>query len=99
MAGYSGTRSSRLRFHAVTVVPCTDACPGAMSLVGVRLLSAAAPPRLPLANCDRPDRCDCRFKHHDDRRAGQRRRVMRTPPLGERRSVQGRRASDWPEDE
>jgi hypothetical protein len=98
MAGYSGSRSSRLRFHAVTVLPGADACPDARSLLGVRVLSAEAP-RLPLAGCDRPDQCDCRFKHHDDRRAGQRRRVTRTPPVGERRSVQGRRATDWPTDD
>ncbi|HEX6572352.1 MAG TPA: hypothetical protein VF055_10030 [Steroidobacteraceae bacterium] len=96
MAGYTGTRSSRLRFHAVTVLPGADACPQAQSLLGVRVLSAEAP-RLPIGGCDRPDRCDCRFKHHDDRRAGQRRRVDRSPPLTERRSVQGRRATDWTE--
>jgi len=96
MGGYSGTRSSRLRFHAVTVMPGADACPQACSLHGVRVLSADAP-KLPMAGCDRPELCDCRFKHHDDRRAGQRRRVSRTPPLGERRAVQGRRADDWHE--
>ena len=98
MVGYRGTRSPRLRFHAVTVMPGADACPQACALLGVRVLSADAP-RLPIVGCDRPDRCDCRFKHHDDRRAGQRRRVSRTPPLGERRSVQGRRAVDWPDEE
>jgi len=96
MVGYTGSRSSRLRFHAVTVMPGADACPQARSLLGVRVLSAEAP-RLPLAGCDRADHCDCRFKHHDDRRAGQRRRVTRTPPAGERRAVQGRRGDDWPD--
>ena len=98
MVGYTGTRSSRLRFHAVTVMPGADACPQALSLLGVRVLSAEAP-KLPIAGCDRPERCDCRFKHHDDRRAGQRRRVTRSPPLGERRTVQGRRAVDWPDED
>ena len=102
MVGYSGTRSTRLRFHAVTVVPGTDACPQAQSVRNVRLLSAEEP-RLPMAGCDRPDQCGCRFKHHDDRRAGQRRRVDRTggprpATTPERRSVLGRRATDWPED-
>jgi hypothetical protein len=98
MGGYSGTRSSRLRFHAVTVMPGADACPQARSLLGVRVLSADAP-KLPFAGCDRPEQCVCRFKHHDDRRAGQRRRVTRTPPppLADRRAVQGRRADDWPD--
>lgn len=103
MVGYSGIRSARLRFHAVTVVPGADACPQAQSVRNLRLLSADEP-RLPMAGCDRPDQCACRFKHHDDRRAGQRRRVERSidpqkqakPP--ERRSVLGRRATDWPED-
>ncbi|HET9693188.1 MAG TPA: hypothetical protein VFP48_02295 [Steroidobacteraceae bacterium] len=101
MAGYTGTRSPRLRFHAVTVVPGAGACPQAESVRGLRLLSAEAP-RLPMGGCDRPDQCDCRFRHHDDRRAGPR-RVERTtnprqPGAPERRSVRGRRAADWPED-
>jgi hypothetical protein len=96
MGGYTGSRSSRLRFHAVTVMPGADACEQARSLLGVRVLSAEAP-KLPIAGCDRPDDCDCRFKHHDDRRAGQRRRVIRAPPLGERRALEGRRADDGPE--
>ncbi|HET7204685.1 MAG TPA: hypothetical protein VFI92_15100 [Steroidobacteraceae bacterium] len=102
MVGYSETRSPRLRFHAVTVVPGPGACPQAESVRDLRLLSADAP-RLPMAGCDRPDQCDCRFKHHDDRRAGQRRRVERSidprhAKTPERRSVLGRRGTDWPED-
>jgi hypothetical protein len=98
MVGFSGTRSTRLRFHAVTVLPGTDACPQAQSVRGVRLLSAEAP-RLPMAGCDRPDQCLCRFKHHDDRRAGERRSAERPKiPRDERRSVLGRRGTDWPED-
>jgi hypothetical protein len=100
MPGTTGTHLPRLRFHAVTVVPCADACPQAQSLAALRLLSVEAP-RLPMAGCDRPDQCDCRFKHHDDRRAGARRRVERAPqPLNgtERRAVRGRREIDWPKD-
>ena len=100
MVGYSGTRSPRLRFHAVTVLPGAEACPQAQSVRNVRLLSADAP-RLPMAGCDRPDQCKCRFKHHDDRRAGQRRRVERSVDRAttpERRAVLGRRATDWPDD-
>jgi hypothetical protein len=68
----------------------------------VRLLSATQP-RLPMVGCDRPDLCDCRFKHHDDRRAGPRRRVERTGGAApreetERRTLRGRREVDWPEE-
>ena len=103
MAGSTTTRSARLRFHAVTVMPCPDACPQARAVQNVRLLSAETPPRLPMAGCDRPERCDCRFRHHDDRRVGPRRRVERAMgsnpyELDERRAVRGRRDTDWPDD-
>ncbi len=101
MVGHSGTRSPRLRFHAVTVLAGADACPQAQSVRNLRLLSAEAP-RLPMVGCDRPDRCKCRFKHHDDRRAGPRRRVDRPidprAATTERRTVLGRRTTDWPDD-
>jgi hypothetical protein len=103
MVGRTGTRSPRLRFHAVTVIPGAQACPQAQSVANVRLLSADAP-RLPMAGCDRPEQCDCRFKHHDDRRTGPRRRVERTGATqpwstSERRSLRGRRDVDFSEDD
>ena len=101
MAGYTKTSIRRLRFHAVTVTARDGACPQARALKDVRLLSADAP-RLPMHDCDRPDRCECRFQHHEDRRAGPRRETghaaagVRLPPeTGERRKLRGRRATDF----
>lgn len=99
MAGDNGNRPLRLRFHAVTVVAGPNACPQALALKDVRLLSAEAP-RLPMANCANPDGCDCRFQHHDDRRAGPRRSLARNGsdqnrPEQERRVRRGRRSTDY----
>ncbi len=98
MAGQGGDRPLRLRFHAVTVVAGPNACAQAHALKDVRLLSVEAP-RLPMANCDHPDQCDCRFKHHDDRRAGPRRSLERSGSRqdwleAERRIGRGRRSTD-----
>ena len=43
MAGYVKTPVPRLRFHAVTVIAGDDACPQALALKDLRLLSADAP--------------------------------------------------------
>lgn len=100
MAGYTKTSEPRLRFHAVTVIAGDGACPQALALKDVRLLSADAP-RLPMRDCDRPERCECRFQHHDDRRAGPRRHAAQTPDAaqvpdaGERRKLRGRRTTDF----
>lgn len=98
MAGYIKTPPPRLRFHAVTVVARGDACPDARALQDLRLLSADAP-RLPMRDCDRPERCECRFLHHEDRRAGPRRDTDTTPgsawAADERRKLRGRRATDF----
>ena len=99
MAGFIYTRTARMRFHAVTVVAGPNACEQAKSLQGVRLLSADAP-KLPMRDCDRQDQCECRFVHHDDRRAGPRRRegvsdMKHTLRGVERRRVRGRRETDY----
>ena len=61
------------QYHAVSIY-CTDnACQAAKDKLGERVLSAEAP-FLPLSDCDRPDQCDCRYKHYDDRRGEPRRR-------------------------
>ncbi len=95
------TTKTRLRYHCVSIVGGRNACAAVKELALQRLLSADAP-RLPLATCDRPDACDCRFRHHDDRRAGPRRsvesgRVRVTHTDTERRDRRGRRDSDYEE--
>lgn len=84
-------------YHAVSILPGCDACAGARRLCGPRFLSRNAP-RLPLAGCDAKN-CECRFKHHRDRRSGSR----RSSDMGmmsaaysnqERRSSRGRRCDD-----
>ena len=92
-------RPARLRFHAVSVIAGAHACPTALSLKGIRHLSADAP-RLPLVGCNHPDTCGCRFLHHSDRRAGPRRRIEleeRDQPRenNERRRMRGRRDADY----
>ncbi len=99
----AGSSNPRLRFHAVSVLAGAHACPAVLALKDVRLLSLAAP-KLPLANCDNPAACDCRFKHYDDRRAGPRRTTeinesARRPVVTvDRRDRRGRRASDYDEE-
>ena len=105
MVGNVTPRPLRLRYHAVTVVTGNEACAQARSLKDVRLLSLEAP-RLPLVGCDRQARCQCRFKHHSDRRAGPRRGassslVQRAQAQrdSDRRRLPGRRESDFEEDD
>ena len=59
------------RFHAVSIKFTPDACQAAKDLEGRRFLSSAAP-RIPLPECDVLE-CHCKFVHHKDRRAGDRR--------------------------
>jgi hypothetical protein len=66
----------RRRFHAISIVAAPGACAQVKALTGVRLLSVEAP-RLPMVGCTNPDGCRCRFQHHEDRRAGPRRREPR----------------------
>ncbi|HKE94010.1 MAG TPA: hypothetical protein VKB34_06870 [Povalibacter sp.] len=84
-------------FHAVSILPGPGACDSARRFKGLRFLSKDAP-RLPLPTCNAAQ-CNCRFKHHADRRAGPRRRtdqgMMSGPWNGtERRRTGGRRAED-----
>lgn len=93
------TRNVKLRYHCVEVIAGPGGCAAAKELKGQRLLSADAP-RLPLATCDQPANCACRYRHHDDRRSGPRRESdqgMRRSPLShtERREKRGRRDSDY----
>jgi hypothetical protein len=84
-------------FHAVSIVAGADACSAAHRFAGHRFLSRQAPP-LPLPTCDAFN-CQCRFRHHEDRRSSARRRsdigLMPGAYAGsERRRVRGRRKDD-----
>ncbi len=59
------------RYHAVSIVAADDACNVVKQLGRRRMLSSSAP-LLPLAGCDCPH-CRCRYVHHRDRRALDRR--------------------------
>jgi hypothetical protein len=91
------TASSTNPYHAVSVLPGTDACAASYRFSGQRFLSSQAP-RLPLPSCDAKT-CGCRFKHHKDRRSGPRRNsdigmVLAGFSGNERRQSRGRRATD-----
>ena len=86
-------------WHAVTLVGRGQCCAALDSYRGARFLSGAAP-RLPLAECDRPQTCACTYRHYPDRRTEQRRDSDAGSPVGtarpasEKRSSRGRRATD-----
>ena len=93
------TTKTRLRYHCVSIVGGPNACAAAKALALQRLLSADAP-RLPIATCDKPSTCTCKYRHHDDRRAGPRRAVEDGQPVrpwedSERRRRRGRRDADF----
>lgn len=105
LAGLFGAKKAPARgpaatnnpYHAVSVLPGTNACAAAYRFSGQRFLSRQAP-RLPLPSCD-VAACGCRFKHHKDRRAGPRRNSdvgMVTAAFSgrERRQSRGRRSTD-----
>ena len=84
-------------FHAVSIIAGPNACGAAHRFAGHRFLSRQAP-RLPLPTCDAFN-CQCRFKHHQDRRSGARRRsdigLLPANYAGaERRNMRGRRRDD-----
>jgi hypothetical protein len=84
-------------YHAVSVIPGSDACAAAYRFSGQKFLSRQAP-RLPLPTCD-VARCECRFKHYKDRRGSPRRSSDMGMMAGtfngtERRRTRGRRADD-----
>lgn len=57
-------------YHCVELKMSHNACDAVLELQGKRYLSLEAP-QVPLASCDRD--CACVFKHHEDRRAEDRR--------------------------
>jgi hypothetical protein len=75
-------------WHSVSIVRGRQACAAVLKLNGRMWLSAEAP-QLPIQGCDKP--CDCRYRHHADRRSANRREtsgLISAPPpkQGERRS-------------
>ena len=100
----ASTRGAKLakphgeRFHAVEIQVPASACEAAKALSGHRYLSRETPPLLPLADCDRRGECQCRYRHHEDRRGDSRRekwggggvRAGGGPP----RTSRGRREED-----
>lgn len=90
-------RNGRHRWHAVTIAAPANACAVAQACKGKRYLSAEAP-LLPLKGCD-GGRCDCKYRHYDDRRGEERRQddKVAAPTAresGNRRVSRGRRAAD-----
>jgi hypothetical protein len=84
-------------WHAVSVVPCQDACKAVRQSNRMRFLSNEAP-TLPLAGCT-SHACRCRYQHHNDRRASLRRVAdvvssKRHWSGSERRESRGRRGTD-----
>ena len=86
-------------FRAVEIRCAADGCPAAHEQRGKRFLCNEAP-TLPLDRCDRTSRCQCHYRHFDDRRRGPRRSEEAGAPqptqqrsVDERKSA-GRRAED-----
>lgn len=94
-------KPAQSKFHAVEIVSVGACCQAARQAREIRFLSSEGPPSLPLAACDVPAACRCRYRHHEDRRSFQRRasdQVWGTAsPVSadrERRRTIGRRESD-----
>jgi hypothetical protein len=89
-------RKAHHRWHAVAIVAPSRACEAALACKGKRFLSSEAP-RLPLAQCD-ANRCICKYRHFEDRRAGPRRSAEKGAPEKRtpinRREKGGRRSVD-----
>ena len=85
------------RWHAVSIVGASDACPSATELRARRLLPQDAA-RLPMLTCAWPLKCRCVYRHYADRRATPRRASELGRPwravVPERRQVHGQRADD-----
>jgi len=90
-------------FHAVEIRCAKNACQAAQDTHDKRYVSAEAP-LLPLDQCDRPDQCQCRYHHYEDRRGDSRRAAEIGLPAQsdsksvERRHLKDRRAENIDED-
>jgi hypothetical protein len=62
-------------YSAVSLLPeSQDCCEAVKEIVGIRFLSHEAP-LFPLNECDRSERCKCKYKHWQDRRQDNRRNL------------------------
>lgn len=92
-------RKAVTKWHAVTVVLHESSCAAAALCRNTRYLASQAP-RLPLPTCPHPNECPCKFRHHEDRRAGPRRDsdvgggLDSRKPVTNRRKSRGRRSND-----
>lgn len=99
-SGTSGRPAPKAgRWHAIEIRCGRQCCTAAQAASSKRYLAAEAP-SLPLRDCDRPGRCDCRYQHRADRRGGPRRAsdgAFASPAAAtdtERRRAGGRRHDD-----
>jgi hypothetical protein len=94
-------RPERHRWHAVSILP-TRTCREAVLLARNKRFLSGEAPRFPLPECRQPGRCECIYRHHEDRRAGPRRSTEKgwqpsprsDPQGGEKRRSRGRRSTD-----
>jgi hypothetical protein len=81
------SKAKKEAWHSVSIIRGRQACAAVVALNGRKWLSAEAP-QLPIKGCDKP--CDCRYRHHADRRSEERREtaglVSGPPKEGERRT-------------
>jgi len=59
-------------YRAIIIYSRIDCCGAAERLAGQKFLAAHAP-KLPLGGCDQLSRCQCRYRHLEDRRQEARR--------------------------
>jgi hypothetical protein len=76
------------RWHAVSIAKGKQCCAAVERLAAQRWLSAEAP-ALPVPGCDARN-CECRYRHHDNRRA----KVRRADEGGSRRAVKTERRGE-----
>jgi hypothetical protein len=86
----NGKAAKKQAWHSVSIIRGRHACAEVIALNGRKWLSAEAP-QLPIKGCD-AQQCECRYRHHADRRSDDRREtsgsVSAPPKNGERRTGQ-----------
>ena len=100
-SGHEAADSKASPYQAVSVHCYEGACDRAKKLQGERYLTAEAPV-IPLSTCT-ASRCHCVYRHHEDRRSGEKDRrklhdlsgaTPATSDMDDRRHGSGRRATD-----